>query len=45
MDEVDVGCLIANVHCHSDRIVHWIAAPCGAETEMVSAEGFLLEGN
>lgn len=27
LDGVDVGCLITNVHRHSDQLVHWISPP------------------
>ena len=26
MDEVDVGCIITNVHAHSDQMAHWVNA-------------------
>lgn len=28
MDEVDVGCIITNIHRHSDQMVHWVNAQC-----------------
>jgi hypothetical protein len=26
MDDVDVGCIITNVHRHSDQMAHWVNA-------------------
>lgn len=40
MDKIDGGCIITNIHRHSDRLAHWISASPDRAMETVSKECF-----
>lgn len=42
MDEVDGGCIITNIHRHSDHLAHWISVSPEEAIETVSKDIFLL---